>query len=365
MLKKLFLLLLISFSGLYAQNPPLSQDAKVSIFTCGKGDELYTVFGHTAIRIQDPTNHLDVVYNYGMFDFSEGNFYLKFVKGDLKYFVAATSYPDFLYEYQLTEREVIEQTLNLPLAKKQELFELLNTSLFSDERFYTYKFIDRNCTTMVVEKINKILGKTVIEKVDDKSITYRELFYPYFKNHFWYKLGINIIFGTKVDHKAEKLFLPIEFLHSLDKAEIDGKPLVEKEEIVVKGNQPEGGFSFFNSIYFVTLLLLIVALINNKVVFKTYLIIAGLLGIFLCVVGLYSFHEELLWNYNALLFNPLFVILPFVKNKKLLFMCFGMLVIYTLYMLNKPHLMIMIPFIIFTVFVLMKLKNDNTITNLE
>ena len=173
MLKKtlLFFLLLSSLIG-FSQYPKLSKNTQVSIFTCGKGQELYSTFGHTALRIQDSVNELDVVYNYGCFDFRDENFYLKFVKGDLQYYMNVTSFEDFIMEYQIDKREVIEQTLNLPLAKKQELFDALNKSLMSSEKYYTYKFIDRNCTSMIVDKINHLYGTKKIQKVDDKSISY-------------------------------------------------------------------------------------------------------------------------------------------------------------------------------------------------
>ena len=306
-----------------------------------------------------------------MFDFREGNFYLKFVKGDLQYFVAACSYQDFIYEYQSENREVIEQTLNFTLQKKQELFDLLNSSLFSDERFYTYKFIDRNCTTKVVEKINKIIGTPLIQKIDNKSISYREVLYPYFENHFWYKLGINIVFGAKTDAKAEKLFLPIELLHSLDKTVVNGKPLVEKKETIVEEIKQKSSFSFINSIYFISLILLIILLLNNKYITKIYLFISGFLGIFISLLGLYSLHHELLWNYNALLFNPLFLILVFSKNKKLnknlLILCAISLGIYLVIMLLKPHIMLMMPFIITASVILWKefKKNKLLLTSIE
>ncbi len=362
MFKKLLLLLLLIFSGTsFSQNINLTDNAKVSIFTCGRGNELYTTFGHTAIRIKDEASNLDVVYNYGAFDFNTDNFYLKFVKGDLQYFITATSYDEFIYEYQMEKREVIEQTLNFSLLQKQELFELLNASLFSEERSYTYKFIDRNCTTMVVEKINKMLGKNLIQKVDDKTISYRELLYPYFENHFYYKLGINIIFGAKTDTKAEKLFLPSELMHSLDKAKYNGKPIVTKTEKIVEGAELESGFSFLNSIYFIALLLLILVIANNKKVFITYLFLTGILGLFLSLVGLYSLHKEVLWNYNALLFNPLFLILPFLRGKALKItsvLCIVCIVIYVILMITKPHLWLMSPFILTTLFMFWKTQRE-------
>ena len=357
-LSTLFLLLQISVFG---QANKLSNEASVSVFTCGRGDQLYSTFGHTAIRIKDTTNYVDVVFNYGAFDFRTDNFYLKFVKGDLQYFIVATSYDDFVYEYETEKREVVEQTLDLSLDKKQELFELLVTSLNSEERNYTYKFIDRNCTTKVVDKINGAIGSPILKKVDDKSISYRQLFYPYFDNYFWYKLGINIIFGTKTDAKAEKLFLPVELMNCLDKAIVNGKPLVTKKEVLVKGTELKSTFSFVNSIYFVAIILLLIVITHKRWIYFSYLFILGLLGLFFCVVGLYSFHEELLWNYNALLFNPLFIVLPFLKGKwfkNVILIAIIMLVLYLAMMLNKPHLPLMIPFMLTNGYIFGKLMKD-------
>lgn len=363
MLKKLLLFSLLLFNLIaFSQNPKLSPETEVSVFTCGRGEELYSTFGHTALRVKDPVNQLDVVYNYGYFDFRTENFYFKFVKGDLQYFMNVTSFEDFVYEYQIDKREVVEQTLNLPLAKKQQIFDELNAALQSKDRYYTYKFIDRNCTTMIVEKINSLYGKNEIKKVDDKTISYRTLLYPYFENYFWYKLGINMVFGARTDHDADQLFLPVELMHSLDKAKFDGKPLVSKTEIVVTGEEIQPKFSFFNSIYLICSILLILILVNNRVLLKSYLCICGLFGLFLCLIGFFSEHVELLWNYNALLFNPLLILLPFVKGnflKKLNIALLLMLLIYSIVMITKPHLVIMLPFILANLYMLLKLKKRN------
>lgn len=362
MTKKILFFLLLFSSISFSQNPKLSPSTEVSIFTCGRGDQLYSTFGHTALRIKDTENQLDVVYNYGTFDFRTENFYLKFVKGDLQYFMTATSVDDFIMEYQMDEREVIEQKLNLPLEQKQKLFEQLNANLFSTEKYYTYKFIDKNCTTMVADKINGVFEKKLIEKVDDKSITYRELLYPYFDDYFWYKLGINIIFGAKTDAKAEKLFLPVELLNSLDQTKVDGKPLVSDKKVMVKGSEKSVSFSFFNSIFVVISVLLFIVLINKRFMFLSYLFVCGILGIFLCLVGLYSQHQEVLWNYNALLFSPLFVLLPFIKGRflnKIVILNLFLLLIYIVVIITKPYLVLMIPFILTNLYILLKLKKKS------
>lgn len=364
MLQKIGLLLLLAFSvTAFSQSPKLSEKAEISVFTCGRGEQLYSTFGHTALRIKDEANQLDVVFNYGTFDFRTENFYLKFVKGDLQYFMSVTSVEEFIYEYQTDGREVIEQTLVLPLASKQKLLDELSAALYSSERYYTYKFIDRNCTTMVNEKIGNYAGGKKLEKVDDKTITYRELLYPYFEDYFWYKLGINIIFGAKTDDKAEQLFLPIELLHSLDQATSNGKSLVIDKRTLVKGTpETQAEFSFFNSIYCIIAFLGLLLLFNKRWLFLTYLFVCGALGLFLCMVGLYSEHQEVLWNYNALLFSPLFLLLPFLKKetlRKVGLLSIGLLLIYTIVMANKPHLLLMLPFIATTLYMLLKIIGIN------
>jgi hypothetical protein len=362
MLKKTILFFLLVSLNSFSQNPKLSKQSQISIFTCGRGEELYSTFGHTALRIKDDENQLDVVFNYGAFDFRTENFYLKFVKGDLQYFMVVTSFDDFMMEYQSSGREVIEQNLDLSLNEKQQLFETLSASLYSPERYYTYKFIDRNCTTMVVDKINTLLQSKIVNKVDDTNITYRELLYPYFENYFWYKLGINIIFGAKTDTKAEKLFLPVELMNSLKIASTSKKPLVSGEKILINGVEKETKFSFFDSIYFIIIVLLALILLNKKFLFFGYLFVCGILGVFLCLVGLYSQHQEVLWNYNALLFSPLFLVLPFINKTLLHKFCnvsIVILLIYAIIMINKPHLSIMLPFIAAAMYMLLNISGKN------
>ena len=156
LLKKIsfFIILFTTINQSFGQNLLLSKDAHVSVLTCGTGNESYSLFGHTAIRISDPYNNIDVVYNYGAFDFNTPNFVLKFIKGDLQYFAVAHSYTDFINEYNYEKRSVYEQELNIPENLKQKLFDNLNTSLTSGDSHYTYKFIDKNCTSMVVDIIN-------------------------------------------------------------------------------------------------------------------------------------------------------------------------------------------------------------------
>jgi len=351
MIKKLlFLFLLLGTTISYSQNITLSEKAKVSILTCGLGPESYAMYGHTGIRIKDSLKGIDIVYNYGAFDFSTPNFIGKFVKGDLQYFVTYGNFIDFYYNYQYENREIIEQELNLTPLQIRDLYQQLNQSVFSEERFYTYKFIDRNCTTMVVDKINGILGKEYI-KSNTTNQSYREILYPYMTD-FYMKLGIQLIFGTKVDEPATRLFLPYEFKDAISATKVNGNLIEKNKTTLLKVTQSELPYNWLNSIYSLITILLILVFLNKKWIQISYFILAGILGVFFSLVGLYSLHEEVLWNYNILLFNPLLLVFAWylkkgIKDRIVLFgkVILALLLVYLAYMTTKIHFEIVWPFI--------------------
>lgn len=352
----LFFALLLLTTKSFSQFP-LSDKAQISLLTCGPGNELYSVFGHTAIRVNDPSVGMDVVYNYGMFDFDTGNFYLKFVKGDLQYFVGVDSYHDFVYTYHYYNRDVLEQTLNLTHEQKQAISDDLAKSLQPENKFYTYKFIDRNCTTKVADILKKHVPGGLSFENSDKGKTNRRIIYEKLHNKFYENLGINLMFGYKTDVEQYKLFLPQQLLEGVNNT----KGLSQPVQTVYKSTQKDG-MSWWNNIYtFCVLMLAVFLLARKRPGAAAYLAVIGLMGVIFCTVGLYSLHHEVRLNYNALLCNPLFFVLLFFmarNNQKWInivaYTCLGCVAIYIVMMLNKPHLIMMLPIIAVTSFVLWK-----------
>ena len=348
-----FIFLFILKNTLFFGQITLSKNAKVSVLTCGKGNELYSVYGHTALRINDDISSLDVVYNYGMFDFRTENFYLKFIKGDLQYFVTAYAYNEFFYEYSAENRSIYEQELKLSEIQKQQLFDNLNTTLFSDKKYYTYKFIDRNCTTKVMENINAVVGQNCVIKTTDLDKTYREILYPYVKNHFYENLGINIIFGKKVDKLGEKLFLPNELMESLRTVKLNSKPLSGEPKLILKESSKEIPMSFWNNYYTYCAFFIVVLLSRKNWIYLSLFGVFGIFGVFFSVIGLFSYHQELSYNYNTLLLNPTYVLLLYFYWKKKYrwfnYMCFINLIllgVYLMILLDKPNLLMFLPMIL-------------------
>lgn len=350
---------LITFiSKLHSQGYPLSNKAYASVLTCGSGNELYSIFGHTALRIKDSIQRIDVVYNYGMFDFSTPNFNLKFIKGDLQYFMASSSFDYFITSYIREDRDVFEQKLPLKPEEVQLLFSNLNRDLLSESRYYTYKFIDKNCTTMVAEKISPFFKNKTLEKVSNKDISYREIINSYLDNFYFEKLGINILFGYKTDEDAAQLFLPRELLESLSVKQTNENLLVKEVKILNKKQNPDTVIKFkLNSFYTLITILILLVISNTRLVYSIYLTLFGLLGIFLLILPLFSQHKEIVFNYNTLLFNPLYLILLFLDKKKtyfkkLLYTCVFLVVVHFVFILNKSQLLVFLPIISSTLFIL-------------
>ena len=355
-----FTLFWMSIPLSFSQTIPLSEEAQISVLTCGTSNEVYALFGHTAIRVNDKRNGVDEVYNYGAFDFGTPNFALQFVKGNLQYFAVANSYPDFIANYSYEKRSVYEQVLNISEPQKQRLFALLNESLLLENREYTYKFIDQNCTSMAVAVINKAINQEVIVKKGDLKTSYRSILYPYFNNHFYEQLGTSIIFGPKTDLAGTAIFLPFELKESLDQIQLGQSPIVKENNTLLEF-KPETNTSWWNNPYTYLVVLAFVLLINKKTTDTVYLASMGVFGIAFVILGFYSTHLELGNNYNILLFNPmLFVLLYFTKANNTKWMKYTLTInlialgIYTLLLLNKAHLWIVAPLIITSAIILVR-----------
>src|ERR1700754_3646150 len=103
--KSLFSFLLV-FLWSFANAQTDSTHLRISLLTCGVGDEIWETFGHTAVRVTDSVNGTDVVYNYGTFNGYEKDFELKFMRGKLLYYVSCYPFIDFMSEYQMAGRKV-------------------------------------------------------------------------------------------------------------------------------------------------------------------------------------------------------------------------------------------------------------------
>jgi hypothetical protein len=222
--------------SLTASAQTLSDSAYISLLTCTPGNALYERYGHTALRVCDPVNKIDIAFNYGIFDFNVDDFYLKFVKGETWYELGATETEWFIYTYDYERRPVYEQVLNLTPAQNQMIWDALVKNYEPENRKYLYNFVFDNCATRPYLLVKNALGDSIVS--DYKGYTgktYREFIRHYTGALTWENAGINLLFGAKADQPMssdERLFLPEELMLFMQEAHLsDGTPLVKQGEI--------------------------------------------------------------------------------------------------------------------------------------
>ena len=291
---------------------------RVSLLTCSPGDELYSTFGHTAIRVIDSARSLDYVFNYGTFDDRDPQFYTKFTKGIMLYALSAYPFSDFVYEYSSAGRGVIEQELRLTCEHKKALIHALMRNNTEDNRYYNYYFHTDNCTTRARDMITQHAGDSVslANVLPDKKVTFRNLIHQYLDSSgmLWSKFGIDILLGANLDAAADNkgaMFLPDYLMKGMDKATVDAQPLVSATNTLLPAAalSGESKTAVAPVMFFAILLLTITALsVMNKDGLNRFLYIfdvffflfLGLLGTLLLTLWLIRVDDVCRNNYNLL-----------------------------------------------------------------
>lgn len=264
-MKKAFfvLMLLLGFYPVIAvQAFELSPQAEISLLTASPGDELYSVFGHSAIRVMDPENTLDLVFNYGTFDFNTPNFYLKFSQGRLLYKLSTAPMHYFLREYDYEGRAVYEQVLHMSQEQKQRMFDFLLWNQQPENAYYQYDFFYDNCATRIRDIVDELLGVDWgADTFPEVSRSFRDMLQPYLETMPWSAFGIDLALGVPADKIATPwhfMFLPDELFLALAAARhADGTPLVLETRVVLEKTLPlsSAGFIFPQMVFWLIFLL--------------------------------------------------------------------------------------------------------------
>ena len=201
-----------------------------SLLFCSPGEELYTRYGHTAIRMRDTERKTDVVFNYGVFSFNTENFYYKFVKGETYYELGIEPTRFFLFDYDEETRPVYELPLNLTDSQALALAQALATNYRPENRSYLYNFVFDNCATRPYNLIKSIYGDSILSSYKDwEDCTYRDFLQHFTGRGTWEDFAINMIFGRRADirmHGEDRLFLPEALMFFLESAHLpDGTPV--------------------------------------------------------------------------------------------------------------------------------------------
>jgi hypothetical protein len=325
--------LIFFFECLQAQQDS-SCNIRISLLTCSPGEELYSTFGHSALRVTDSSSNTDVIYNYGTFDFDDPSFYSKFTRGKLLYYVSVQKFENFVEEYQYYHRGIIEQVLDLSCTENKKLASALQENAKEENKYYKYDFIVDNCTTRLRDIVFKNASAPVITKDirPNEEITFRDLIHKYLDRsyQYWSKLGIDILLGRPVDKKltnSEAMFLPDYLLKGFDSTNLSGlvsRSLVLEKKEILKPTMPKSKNTLFSPfVIFTVLFLLILAASFSKNAGKFFSVFdfilfffCGALGVFVLFMWFGTDHPECKDNFSLVWAMPLHFIMVFFLFRK-------------------------------------------------
>ena len=316
----------------------LSSNAKISLLTVSPGAELYSTFGHSAYRIKDPIQGLDVVYNYGAFDFRTEGFYVKFLRGTLPYQISGNYFENEITDWTQEQRYVVEQVLNLSQAQKQGVYDFLQNNYLPQNREYAYKFFYDNCSTRLRDVLKKVCKDSLtFSKTLHADSSYRQWIDIYARKNekLWADFGMDLAIGEPSDEITGAngaMFLPDNLSDAFDNAKIQKdstwQPLVsEKIElnrgmmpVIVKEKEPINPNMFFWTFFFLVTAFTLYQFkkTKNSFVFdKILFTIVGIFGWFIFLLWFFTDHGVTENNLNIIWTYPfLFPIALLLNNKK-------------------------------------------------
>lgn len=202
----------------------LDSSLVVSLLTCSPGEEVYELYGHTAVRVRSERRQTDVVYNYGAFDFLTPNFVWRFVMGQTDYLLLPQHMADFVREYAIRGSSVVEQELNLTPAEAERIALALREESRTENRVYRYQIFRNNCTTRARDCIEAGIDGYVIYPARPRRNTFRTILHQYTARHPWAREGNDLLLGAEVDtliNERDEMFAPIYMMNYADSAMID------------------------------------------------------------------------------------------------------------------------------------------------
>lgn len=217
-------------------------DLTISVLTFGPGEDLYSIFGHTALRLKNTQSNVDIFYNWGTFEFGgptikdQITFGLSFLRGKLPYALSNSSFDRGIYEYKRDKRFADEQVLDLTVDQKRSIVRAVSQNIKNENRYYKYDFYFDNCTTRIRDIIDDKVGGLQYPKAKNSEYTFRDLLHEHLGNFPWTQFGMDIVLGTQSDRVAsqrDQMFLPFYFRDYLDKSTTNGKSVLKDSKRIL------------------------------------------------------------------------------------------------------------------------------------
>ena len=324
---------------------------KISVLTCDPGNEIYSLFGHSALRLQNPVQGYDLVVNWGLFEFSENQFDFgyDFAKGRLKYFMGLQSTTNFMEEYKGSRRGIREQILNLNKEEKFKLITLIENNYKPENRNYKYEFFYDNCSSRIRDLLKTVFNEEIKFHSSSKSnkFTFREIIHEYLKYNPWLELGIDLVLGKKIDvlvNNENLMFLPKNVEQILDSSYVKNnevqKKIVLSKNVFIKSNIKKDDLKSIKIYSWIILSITMLLLIIKKERLFNYwsvinLFVVGTLGLVLLFMWFGTDHSGTKMNLNLLWASPLHFVLIFcilkgyLNNFTYWYLTFSIILIFT------------------------------------
>ena len=317
----------------YVESDLNMDSVEISLLTCRPRQNVYSLYGHTAIRIQDKQNHLDMAVNYGMFSFDKPFFILRFVFGLTDYSMDIEDFEAFRIYYATRGAGVKQQTLNLTKEEKKAIIDAIIKNYEPQNRVYRYNYFYDNCTTRARDILLDNINGTIRYQTRNKnSESYREMIHDYNEQQRWARFGNDLLLGIKADfptNHEQQQFLPDNLRKDFDNAVIIDKnglkrALVSNSSwVVLPGTQAEwSGFPLSPTTCAIIFFVIVVAFsIYERCKTKMFwgmdiflMLLTGLCGLILLAM-VFSQHPTVRVNLQILLLNPISLIFlyPTVK----------------------------------------------------
>ena len=316
----------------YGNNSPFPFDlekVEISIITCDPGSEVYSLFGHGALRINHIESDEDIVVNWGIFEYYEDQFKFgyDFAKGRLNYYMGIQNTMNFLREYRYYNRGVREQILNLTTGEKKEIIEFVSVNNLPDNRNYKYEFFYDNCSTRIRDLLSSIFRSNISwgNHPSENKFTFREIIHQNLAPQPWLMLGIDLVLGQRIDklvNNKNLMFLPVYLEAILDSTKIttvaQSKTLISRKNVLIptaENNRPAiTNITIYG--WIVLMITLLLLFLKNDRIFNVWscvlLTLLSLLGVVLYFMWFGTDHQATKNNSNILWANPSYLFLVWV-----------------------------------------------------
>jgi len=327
MQKWLFALGFILLIGYGSQAQQLTDSTRLYLLTCAPGAELFSKFGHSAIRAHDPTTETDLVFNYGIFDFDTPNFYVKFIRGKLQYMLGVQRTDFFLRAYESEGRRIDQQALILNQEETRRVVDFLRTNYEPQNRYYLYDFFYDNCATRIRDVIELEFNTTLEPPASyDASKSFRQLLDEYIGPFPWADFGIDLILGLPADRPAgfrDEMFLPDYLSAHFASTRFRDQSLTPVPEVIVPARidhlEPSGRIGPVWVFGILAVIVIVVSLLGpiklGHVLGSFFLLSAGLAGCLFAFMWIGTDHLATWQNLNLLWANPLWLFVLDGRNK--------------------------------------------------